>query len=92
MRRLSIPALALIATLLAGCEESDKPPPATVLPAIPADIRSCFARSGAVIPDREMTVGEVETLWKQDRAFGRAMKRCGKRLIAWYDDLRARWK
>ena len=93
MKRLPILPLALIATLLAGCDPSDSrlPPPGTRLPAIPADIRTCF--KGVVeIPDRDLTVGDVEKLWKQDRVRAVVSQRCGTRLVGWYGQLRSKWK
>lgn len=77
--------------LLAGCDESSSPPASTPLPEIPADIRACFA--GVVdVPDRALTYGEVERLWKSDRVRAVVMRRCGLRLVAFYEELRATWR
>jgi hypothetical protein len=86
--------LPLVATVvfLAGCNASDKPPAHTPLPPIPADIQACLKGAGVTIPDRPLTVGEVERLWGQDRLRIVVMRRCGGRLIAWYEELRANWK
>lgn len=78
--------------LLSACVGSgDKPPASAVLPLIPADIRACFV--GVVeIPAGRLTVGQVERLWKSDRVRAIAMRRCGARLIKFYDDLKANWR
>lgn len=76
--------------LLAGCEPSSKPP-TDALPDIPPDIRTCF-RGVVDIPDRDLTVADVERLWKQERVRASVMARCGKRLIVWIDQLRANWR
>jgi hypothetical protein len=44
------------------------------------------------IPDRELTVGEVERLWAQDRLRIVIMRKCGVRIVAWYEHLRATWR
>lgn len=44
------------------------------------------------IPDRALTVGDVERLWKTDRVRVVVMQRCGGRLIALYDQLRRTWR
>ena len=85
---------ACLPLLLNACDESDRPPvPAsTPLPAVPADIRACFAGAGVDIPRRALTVGDVERLWKQDRLRAVVMQRCGTRLIAFYDQVRRSWR
>lgn len=83
-------ACALIATLLAGCETSSEV--AGKLPSVPSDIQLCFRRAATVIPDKALTVAEVEALWKIDRIRGAVMQRCGTRLLSWYDELRSKWR
>lgn len=76
-------------TGLAGCATSASvvPPPAAILPEPPSDLRTCFV--GVVdIPVRDLTVADVERLWKQDRVRSAAMQRCGLRLLKWIDELR----
>ena len=86
-----IPVLALTAMLLTACEEFGSPPATTQLPPIPEDIRTCFV--GVVdIPDRALTVGDVERLWKTDRVRSIIMRRCGLRVLTFYDELRANWR
>lgn len=85
-------ALAILALLfLAACT-----PPGTSasgsLPGVPADIQACFRHSAVAIPDRALTVADVESLWKQDRVRLAAMRRCGARILAWYGDLQVNWK
>jgi hypothetical protein len=82
--------LALIATLLAACGPSDKEA-ASALPYAPADLQHCF-REAVGVPDKALTVAEVESLWKQDRVRLAINKRCGERMIAWYSTLQRNWK
>jgi len=83
--------IACLLTLLSACDESARPPASTPLPDIPADIRTCFV--GVVeIPKGPLTVGDVEQLWKNDRLRAVVMRRCGSRLIAFYDQLRRDWR
>jgi hypothetical protein len=43
------------------------------------------------VPDRDLTVGDVERLWSQDRLRAVAMRQCGNRLIEWHEQIRAGW-
>jgi hypothetical protein len=79
-------------TALTGCVNSSKPPPATPLPPLPTDLKSCLKGAGVNIPDRALTVGEVEKLWVKDRLRIVIMRKCGVRVVAWYEHLRANWK
>jgi hypothetical protein len=81
---------ALIAMPLAACAPSVRAVPPE-LPALPPDIRICFVDT-VPIPDRPLSVAEVEQLWKNDRARSSAMRRCGRRIVAWYDELRDSWR
>jgi hypothetical protein len=54
-----------------------------IFPYPPADLQHCF-RDAVGIPDRALTVSEVEELWKQDRIRLIVDKRCGERMQAWY--------
>lgn len=85
---------AIAATvLLAGCvTDGTVPPPKGKLPAMPADIQRCFNESVGNVPDRDLTIAEVESIWKHDRLRAVIMQRCGKRVIAWYSQLRGRWQ
>lgn len=84
-------APALIVTLPLAFAACAKPPspvpdvaPPVAAPEVPADLRLCF--TGLVdVPDRALTAGDVERLWKDDRKRGAAMARCGQRLLAWID-------
>jgi hypothetical protein len=91
LKRRLILALALTVPLLAGCGPSDNATPVSSLPYPPSDIQTCF-RGAANIPDRALTMAEVETLWKQDRIRSVVEAKCGKRLLAWYGQLQADWK
>lgn len=73
----------------AACGSRPEPPPPDVpppvaAPEVAADLRVCFAGL-AVIPDRDLSVADVERLWKDDRKRAAAMARCGVRLLAWID-------
>jgi hypothetical protein len=76
--------------LLAACSPSGSETPSQ-LPYPPAEFQSCF-RGAVGVPDRALTVSEVEALWKVDRVREVASQRCGARLLAWYEDLRTNWK
>jgi hypothetical protein len=82
--------LALIALPLAACGPSDNGSIAK-LPYPPADIQTCF-RGAANIPDRALTMSEVEALWKQDRVRVVVEQKCGTRLLAWYKTLQTNWQ
>jgi hypothetical protein len=60
------------------------------LPPVPADIAACF-RGVVDVPDRDLTVGDVERLWSQDRLRAVAMRQCGNRLIEWHESIRKGW-
>lgn len=64
---------------LAGCAGSETKP----VIAVPADVRSCFESEPYFIPDRTLTVGDVERGWGSDRARAAELKRCGQRLMEW---------
>lgn len=77
--------------LLVGCNQSADLPSPSQLPHPPADIQQCF-RDAVGIPNRALTAGEVEALWKDDRVRVKINKLCGNRLYQWYMSLRANWK
>ncbi|WP_445490167.1 hypothetical protein [Rhodopseudomonas sp. RCAM05734] len=71
--------------LLAGCARSDRTleapaPPPPNLPAVPADVLAC-PRDATDPPDRDLDAGEVERLWKTDRAALAKVSGCLRRLI-----------
>ena len=82
--------LALIAMPLAACGPSDKATPGQ-LPYAPAELQNCF-RDAVGIPDRALTVAEVESLWKQDRVRLAVNRRCGERVLSWYQSLQVNWQ
>lgn len=86
-------ALALASTLLlAGCEDNTSSP-TMMLPAMPTDLRICLTKAGVImVPDRDLTMGEIERLWKNDRLRLVVLSHCGTRIATWYDDLRKRWR
>lgn len=83
-------ALASTLTLLAGCAPSNSV--TSTLPTVPTDIQVCFRQSAMKVPEKALTVAEVESLWKQDRVKQAALRRCGQRLITWYESIRRGWK
>lgn len=82
--------LACLLIPLGACASSGSLP-RSQLPALPADVTTCF-RDVVDVPDRALTVAEVEQLWKQDRVRAAASKRCGARLVNWYGALRGAWR
>ncbi len=84
--------LALTVLLLAACGPSDRAAPSAGLPPPPADLRACLARAPAEVPERALSVGDVERGWKEDRRIQAAVRGCGQRLAAWYEDLRKGWR
>jgi hypothetical protein len=72
---------------LAGCETSSDVKPGN-MPPVPGDIQACFRQGPGVIPDRALSIYDVESLWKQDRIKVVVMQKCGARLISWYNALR----
>jgi hypothetical protein len=62
------------------------------LPTVPADIQACFRTGPVKVPQKALTVAEVESLWKQDRIKQVVMRACGERFLAWYGDLQKRWR
>lgn len=85
-------AAAIVCLFLVGCTDENGPTPTTKLPPVPADLQKCFRESGVVVSDRDLTVADVESLWKIDRFRIVVMRKCGQRLIAWYDELRVNWR
>jgi hypothetical protein len=85
--------LLAVGVLLGGCpgHEAAQVVAKNRLPPAPADIVRCFRQGGATIPDQDLTIAEVERLWKSDRLRAAVMQRCGKRFVAWYADLQAQW-
>lgn len=88
--------IVVLLLLLTGCAAPavhvENTPPRSGMPAVPVDVRQCFNAALGAVPERDMSVAEVETAWKSDRVRFAVMRRCGKRFLAWYDDLRARWR
>uniref|UniRef100_E6VL48 Lipoprotein n=1 Tax=Rhodopseudomonas palustris (strain DX-1) TaxID=652103 RepID=E6VL48_RHOPX len=78
--------------LLAGCNPSGNQAASPgQLPYVPAEFQTCF-RGVAGVPDKALSVSEVEALWKLDRVRSVAQQRCGKRFLAWYESLRKNWQ
>lgn len=80
----------LLAVSLAGC---DSGPIEGSLPTVPADIQACFRTNGPVkVPQKALTIAEVESLWKEDRVRAVVLRKCGDRFLNWYEGLRTNWK
>lgn len=84
--------VVLAALALAGCNPTEGTPPKQKLPPLPADLVACFQKSGVDIPQRDLTVEDVERLWKSDRMRIVVMRNCGLRVTSWYGDLRSKWR
>lgn len=83
--------IALVAaTLLAGCTATTTT--RAQLPVVPADIQTCFRHGAVDVPQRALSVAEVEALWKKDRVRIVVMQTCGDRFLAWYSDLQKEWR
>jgi hypothetical protein len=84
--------------MLAGCATTAETPvsrPVAAkdhLPTVPADIARCFNAALGDPEDKDLTVEEVERGWKSDRYQASVMRKCGRRFLTWYDDLRGRWR
>jgi len=74
--------------MLAACNDAPGFAPGMTLPPLPAGTATCLKGAGVPIPARNLTVAEVEALWKQDRYRIAAMRQCGSRLVAFYSALR----
>jgi len=82
--------VGVIALALAGCQPASTV--SGILPTVPADIQACFRTNGPVkVPQKALTVAEVESLWKEDRVRAVVLRKCGSRFMAWYTDLQKRW-
>ena len=97
MNRLATVLALAAALLLSACDDdyqllTPQQRQVKYLPAIPADIQMCLRQSGITLPNRQLTVAEVEELWKQDRLRIVVMRRCGDRLLAWYTVLQKHWQ
>lgn len=77
---------------LGACGTNGQPTVAGSLPVVPADIQACFRAGPASVPQKALSVAEVESLWKVDRVHEVVLQRCGKRFLAWYGDVRQGWK
>ncbi|MGY3689928.1 hypothetical protein ACVIGA_000008 [Bradyrhizobium sp. USDA 3240] len=63
------------------------PPDAPNIPALPADVAAC-ERAPVDTPDRELDAGEIERLWKTDRAALAKVNACLRRAVCQYQDVR----
>ncbi|NLS69151.1 hypothetical protein E3H11_09505 [Bradyrhizobium brasilense] len=63
------------------------PPDAPNIPALPADVAAC-ERAPVDTPDHELDAGEVERLWKTDRAALAKVDACLRRAVCQYQDVR----
>lgn len=89
-RLLLLPAALVAGLMLAACQQTGTV--SSALPTVPADIQSCFRQGAVAIPDRALTVADVESLWKKDRVRIAVQRSCGQRFLAWYADLQQRWR
>lgn len=89
--RVSTLLLVIGLSACADRQSLDVPLNIKTLPPVPEDIRRCFSLGFGSLPDGPLTVGQVEQLWSDDLVRARAIRRCGQRLVEWYDDLRDSW-
>lgn len=84
--------IILLVLALAGCT-TDGSSVTGSLPTVPADIQTCFRTNGPVkVPQKALTIAEVESLWKEDRVRQVVLRKCGDRFLNWYNGLRKNWK
>ena len=84
-------ASALTLLTLSACAPSLKGAPDNlVLPPVPADIQACLASEPTVFPNaKNLTSAALLRLVARLRASEIEKLSCGRRLLAWYEDLRA---
>lgn len=83
--------IILSALALAACTPPG--PASSQLPMAPADIQSCFRTNGPVkVPQKALTIAEVESLWKEDRVRAVVIRKCGDRFLTWYASLQKSWR
>jgi hypothetical protein len=72
-----------------GSVDKLKPAPADApnIPPMPADVAAC-ERAPVDTPDRELDAGEIERLWKTDRAALAKVNACLRRAVCQYQDVR----
>jgi hypothetical protein len=86
-------ALIFLLLSLAGCATSVKqpdPPPApapVIIPTVPPDVLACV-KEPVKVPDKDIDAGEVERLWKTDRASLAKVNACLHRVVCQYQDVR----
>lgn len=90
MTRMLLPAALAAGLTLAACQPSSTT--SGQLPTVPSDIQACFRGGPAKVPQKSLTVAEVESLWKQDRVKQVVLRACGERFLAWYGDLQKSWR
>jgi hypothetical protein len=96
---LIIPALCA-GLLLAACDGDEQQyrlaqqpgVTAVTLPPLPTDIAACLKKSGVKVPNRALTVEEVERFWKTDRLTLVVMRNCGDRVLAFYNAIRGKYR
>lgn len=95
MRPLRILAVLCLATPLVACNPSADPRHKTnvKIPRAPEAVRKCINETNLVtIPNRDLSVAEVERLWKNDRLRFVIVKKCGQQLDQWQEQLHSRWR
>lgn len=76
---MRIPIL-LLTLALAGCQTTSVAVNVK-FPPVPKDIAACLKQQGVEVPQRDLTVAEVEALWKRDRLTIKAIKACLSELV-----------
>ncbi len=80
-------ASVCLALTLSGCATFGNKLPAPVYPELPADLRLCFDKEVPQPKEGPLTKKQVITLIASLKASEVEKTACGKRLIAFYDNL-----
>lgn len=77
-------ASVFLATWLAGCVHSERPPAGRItLPTVPRDLAPCFRAPFPAIPDRDLTRADVVGIVGRAKVLDRRKTACGDRAVAW---------
>jgi hypothetical protein len=80
--------MLLVACATAGDPPVNVDPVPQITPALAADIRTCYALELTAVPDRDLSVSEVERILKSDGKVFFAVKACLWRAICQNEDTR----
>ena len=89
-QRVFPPASALLAMMLTACVTSydlQQAAPKLDLPPVPAGLKICFDKAPAPAPPGNLSRAQVFAILADLKASDQAKTDCGRRLIAWFEDL-----